>query len=90
MSTKTAEIAVPNSIEPGPAKPNLLAAALANDDGDAAVTAIRGALGIESDDVANYSLPKHGRMTASSVRAVLPTGSPMSCAFSWICNDWAR
>jgi hypothetical protein len=59
MNTKTAEIAVPNSIGPGPGKPNLLSAALANDDGDAAVTAIRGALGIESDDVASYSLPKH-------------------------------
>ena len=38
---------------------NLLAAALDADDGDAAVAAIRDALGIDDDDVANYSLPLH-------------------------------
>ena len=40
-------------------KPNLLAAALDTYDGDTAVAAIRNALGIADDDVANYSLPLH-------------------------------
>lgn len=38
---------------------NLLAAALDADGAEGAVTAIREALGIADDDVANYSLPLH-------------------------------
>ena len=37
---------------------NLLAQAIACDDGDRAAKIIRDALGIESDDVANYCFPK--------------------------------
>jgi hypothetical protein len=40
------------------AKPNLLEQAINCDDGDHAAKMIRNALGIESDDVANYVFPK--------------------------------
>lgn len=38
---------------------NLLEQAIKCDDGDRATKIIQQALGIESDDVANYCLPKH-------------------------------
>ena len=38
---------------------NRLKEAIACDDGDHAAKIIQQALGIESDDVANYCLPKH-------------------------------
>jgi uncharacterized protein HemY len=38
---------------------NVLEQAIECDDGDNAATIIRDALGIESDDVANYCFPKH-------------------------------
>jgi hypothetical protein len=38
--------------------PNLLEQAIGADDGDRAAKIIQDALGIESDDVANYCLPK--------------------------------
>jgi uncharacterized protein HemY len=39
--------------------PNLLEQAIKCDDGDRAAKIIQQALGIESDDVANYCLPKN-------------------------------
>ena len=38
--------------------PNLLEQAIDSDDGDRAAKIIQGALGIESDEVANYVFPK--------------------------------
>jgi hypothetical protein len=38
---------------------NLLGQAIGGDDGDRAAKLIQDALGIESDDVVNYSFPKH-------------------------------
>jgi hypothetical protein len=38
---------------------NLLEQAIESDDGDRAAAVIRAALGIESDEVANNSFPKH-------------------------------
>ncbi len=38
--------------------PNLLKQAISSDDGDRAAQIIQDALGIESDDVANYCFPK--------------------------------
>jgi hypothetical protein len=39
--------------------PNLLEQAISADDGDRAAKILQHALGIESDDVANYCFPKH-------------------------------
>ena len=46
---------------------NLLEQAINSDDGDRAARIIQDALGIESDDVANYAFPRPGHPTASSV-----------------------
>jgi hypothetical protein len=54
---------------------NVLEQAINADDGDRAANIIRQALGIESDDVANYAFPKTcGRPTASSAPASSASG----------------
>jgi hypothetical protein len=51
---------------------NLLEQAISVDDADRAAQIIQDALGIESDEVANYRFPRHGRRIAS--------GAPRSSA----------
>ena len=53
---------------------NLLEQAINSDDGDRAARIIQDALGIESDDVANYAFPRPGHPTASSVPASSASG----------------
>ena len=55
--------------------PNLLEQAIDSDDGDRAARIIQEALGIESDDVANYVFRRPGRPTASA--------APGSSASGW-------
>jgi hypothetical protein len=49
---------------------NLLEQAINCDDGDRAAKIIRDALGIETDDVANYSVPHHWRLAQSGGQAL--------------------
>ena len=53
---------------------NLLEEAINSNDGDHAAKVIQEALGIESDEVANYVFPKTGRTIASSGLGSLVSG----------------
>ena len=53
---------------------NLIEQAINCNDGDLAAKIIRDALGIESDDVANYCFPKEWQLIASSVLSSSATG----------------
>ena len=54
---------------------NLLEQAIDCDDADRAAKIIQDALGIQSDDVANYVFPKRGLPIASSAPALSANGS---------------
>jgi hypothetical protein len=47
---------------------NILEQAISTDDGSRAAKIIQDALGIESNEVANYCFPKHGRRIVNSVQ----------------------
>ena len=53
---------------------NLLERAISTDDADRAGKIIQDALGIESNEVANYCFPERGRRIASSARGSLVIG----------------
>jgi hypothetical protein len=60
---------------------NLLEQAINTDDGDAAAKIIQQALGIETDDVANYVFPKTWPADRGSVPGSLSSGFGLRRAF---------
>ena len=61
---------------------NLLEQAINCDDGELAAKIIQDALGIESDDVANYCFPRNGQRIASGALPSSANGFSRKRAFS--------